>query len=785
VNKLASSSLIGKPEQRIDGLEKAAGTVKYLDDYTAPGLLHAKLATSKLAHATIQSIDCVEAWKVPGVRAIVTGDMFPFHIGPILADRPPLAFDKVRYYGEPVAIVVADHEYQAKKAANLIKIEYEPLPVVNSVEDAFQNNSVLVHENAGQYEKIISNVYPVPGTNIGSHIKIRKGDFVSAWEGCKEKVEATYTFNLSDHAALETRCVRVEINPAGKVIVHSTTQSPYTIKKVLNQFFNIEVGNIIVHAPMLGGAFGGKGTVQLEPIAYLASKAVGGKLVKLQYSREEDLMTAPCHIGLHATIALGANNEGKLIAGQYTFLIDSGAYTDQAAGITRAIALDCTGPYHIPNVWCDSYCMYTNHPYATSFRGYGHPELAFAVERTMDQLAKRLNTDPIQLRAINAIKPGDSSPTQAVITPNNSGDVIKCLERAKELIRWNEGQRIETDAYKVKAKGISVFWKTSTTATNAQSGAIITFEADGSVNLNCAAIELGQGTKTVLAQILAEKLNMPMKKIHVTMDLNTQYDPHQWRTVASSTTFLAGRAVLAAAEDAITQLKRTASIVLQCNEDDLEIGGGRVYLKPNPDYGVQIKDIALGYQYPNGHSIEGQIIGRGKFIQRHLTPMDEQTGFGKPGPWWSVGVQAVEAELDTRDYTYSILKAITVLDGGTIINHATASQQMRGGMYLGLSFASSESFIFDENGVVQNPQLRTYQMLRFGEHPAEYMVEFIESPAVDGPYGARGIGEYGVIGMPGALANCLSTAAQVELNQLPLTPEFIWKVSKENKDDTI
>ncbi|MDQ6597365.1 xanthine dehydrogenase family protein molybdopterin-binding subunit [Bacillus salipaludis] len=771
---------IGKPEQRVDVIEKATGTVRFIGDFSMPNLAHAKLVTSTQAHAKIKYVDVTEAWKCPGVRSIVTGNMFPFHIGPILADRPPLAFNKVRYYGEPIAIVVADHEHQAKKAAKMVKVEYEPLPVVNSVQDAFKNDAPLIHENSGQYVKIISNVYPVQGTNIGSHIKIRKGDFITAWENCATKIKETYSFNLSDHAAMETRGTRVEINPAGKVVVHSNTQSPYTIKKVLNQFFNIPVGDIVVHVPLVGGAFGGKGTVQLEPLAYLASKSIGGKMVKLEYEREEDLITAPCHIGLDATISLGTDKDGKIIAGQYTFLIDSGAYTDQAAGITRAMALDCTGPYDVPNVWCDSYCMYTNHPYATSFRGYAHPELTFAVERTMDQLAKKLTMCPIELRKINAIKPGNTSPTQTVLNASNIGDVEKCIERAKELVKWDEGQRIETDTEMIKSKGISVFWKTSTTATNAQAGAIITFEADGSVNLNCAAIELGQGTKTILAQILAERLKMDMNKIHVTMEVNTQYDPHQWRTVASSTTFLAGRAVMAAADDAISQLKRTAAIALQCSEEDLELGGGRVYLKPSPEYGVKFEDIALGYKYPNGHAVEGQVVGHGKYIQRHLTPMDKETGFGKPGPWWSVGAQAVEVEWNPKDYSYKVIKAVTVLDGGTIINYQTATQQMRGGMYLGLSFASCESFHFDENGVVQNTQLRDYQMLRFGEQPAEYLVDFVESPAADGPYGARGIGEYGVIGMAGALANSLSAAAEVELNYLPLIPEPIWKMRKEN-----
>ncbi|QCJ42310.1 xanthine dehydrogenase family protein molybdopterin-binding subunit [Bacillus sp. S3] len=776
---------VGKPEQRLDAVEKASGAIRYIGDFSIPGLVHAKLVTSTHAHAKINGINVTEAWKVPGVRAIVTGEMFPFHIGPILADRPPLAFEKVRYYGEPLAIVVADHEHQAKKAVQLVKVDYEPLPIVRSVQEAFKTGAPLVHENSGQYMKIISNVYPVQGTNIGSHIKIRKGDFIKTWEHCDTKIKASYSFNLSDHAALETRSTRVEINPAGKVVVHSNTQSPFTIKKVLNQFFNIDVGNIIVHVPLIGGAFGGKGTVQLEPLAYLASKAVGGKMVKLEYDREEDLITAPCHIGLDATISLGTDANGRLIAGQYTFLIDSGAYTDQAAGITRAMAIDCTGPYDIPNVWCDSYCMYTNHPFATSFRGYAHPELTFAVERTMDQLAQKLNMDPIELRKINAIKPGNTSPTQTVLNTNNIGDVEKCIERAKELIQWDEGQRIEVSRNKIKAKGISTFWKTSTTSTNAQSGAVLKFEADGSINLNCAAIELGQGTKTILAQLVAERLKMDIKKIHVTMEINTQYDPHQWRTVASSTTYLAGRAVMAAADDAISQLKRTASIALQCSMEDLEVGGGRVYLKPSPEYGIKIEDIALGYKYPNGHAVEGQVVGHGKYIQRHLTPMDKETGFGKPGPWWSVGTQAVEIEYDTHDFTYKILKAITVLDGGTIINPATATQQMRGGMYLGLSFASRESFIFDKEARVLNPQLRTYQMMRFGEQPIEYLVDFIESPAADGPYGARGIGEYGVIGMAGALANSLSTAAQVDLNRLPLLPELIWRTRKELGNDPV
>lgn len=768
---------VGKSVSRIDFPDKVTGSTKYTNDFTAPGLLHAKMVISPYAHAKIKKIDTSQAWSVMGVQAIVTGEAFPVPVGPLIADRPPLAVHKVRYYGEPVAVVVADSEHTAKKAAELLKVEYEPLPVVNSPSEALQSGAPLVHENVGEYQVQIVGVYPKAHTNIANHTKIRKGNMTKGWAESEVIAEANFSFAPSDHAAMETRCVRAEIRPDGRVIIYSASQGPFIIKKYLHQYFKIDLGKIIVHTPSVGGAFGGKGCVQLEFIAYLASRAVGGKMVKLVNSREEDLISSPVHIGLEATVKLGATREGKLMAAEYRFLFDGGAYSDMAAGISKAAAVDCTGPYRLENVWCDSYCMYTNHTYATSFRGFGHPELTFIMERTMDILAGKLQMDPLELRMRNVITPGDTTPTQTVLTRSNIGDVAKCMERAKQLIQWEEGQRIELGNNKVKAKGISCIWKTSSTPPNAGSGAVLTFNSDGSINLNCAAVEIGQGAKTVLAQIVAEKMKMNMNQIHVSMDATTQYDPHQWKTVASTATIFGGRAVLAAAEDATRQLLRTASIALRCLPEDMEVGGGSVFLKDNPDYGIQIKDIALGYKYPNGNSVGGQVIGRGAYIVKHLTPLEQETGYGKPGPQWTVGAQAVEVELDTKEYTYKITKAVTVLDAGKVINPQAARGQMTGGMCMGLGFASRESFLYNDTGIVQNPQLRDYKLMRFGEQP-DYEVDFVETPFADGPYGARGIGEYGVIGMPASLANSLSAAARVDLNQLPLTPEYIWKTKE-------
>jgi len=767
---------VGKSVPRVDAEDKVAGKARFTSDKITPGMLHAKLHTSCYAHAKIKHIDTSDALRSSGVLAVLTSDAFPHTVGPLLADRPPLAIDKVRYHGEPIAMVVAYTEHEAKKAAEMIRVEYEPLPVVNSPGEALQSHATLVHD--AKYQPQIEGIYPVFGTNIANHTKIRKGNMETGWSESEIIIESDVSFRPSDHAALETRCARAEIMADGRVIIHSASQGPYFIRKMLHQFFHIDIGKIIVHTSLVGGAFGGKGAVQLEFLAYLASKAVGGQMVQVANSREEDLITSPVHIGLEAKVKLGASKEGRLIAAQYRFLFDGGAYSDQGAGVSKAAAADCTGPYRIDHVWCDSYCVYTNHPFATSFRGFAHPELTFAMERAMDILAKKLNMDPFELRLKNAIRPGDTTPTQVLLNASNVGDLPTCITRLKSLIEWDGEQRVQQKDGKITGRGISCIWKTSSTPPDAGSGAILTFNQDGSVNVNTAAIELGQGVKTVIAQILAEKMKMDMKNIHITIDVNTQYDPHQWKTVASTATYFAGRAVLAAADDAIAQLRRIAAIVLKCSADDLDVAWGKVFLKDSPDFWVDIKDIALGYKYPNGNSIEGEVIGRGSYIVRHLTPLDQDTGIGKPGPQWTVGAQAVEVEYDPRDHTYRIVKAATVLDAGKVINPQTAIGQMRGGMFMGLSFACSETFSFNEDGIVQNPQLRTYKMMRFGEQP-QYVVDFVETPFIEGPYGARGIGEYGVIGMPAALANSLSVAAQTELSRLPMLPELIWESKKE------
>ncbi|MDN3015240.1 xanthine dehydrogenase family protein molybdopterin-binding subunit [Paenibacillus sp. BSR1-1] len=767
--------VIGKSVIRKEALEKVTGRAKYTNDYHSVSMLSGHKVISPFGHAKIVDIDTEEAWKVPGVHAILAGNHYPL-TGEAIRDRPVIAVDKVRYHGEVVALVVADSPEQAKTAGDLIKVQYELLPVVNSPTQAFQKDAPLVHERLGEYKKE-EDSHPVPDTNIATHIKIRKGNMEKGWSESDTVVEATFSFAPSDHAAMETRCATAEIMPDGNIIIMTSSQAPFMVKRLISDYFGEDLGKIIVHTPFVGGAYGGKAPVQLEILAYLASKEVGGKPVKIFNTREEDIITSPCHIGLDATVKLGADRNGKIRAAEIQHLWDGGAYSDKAIDVTRSGAVDCTGPYNIENVWCDSYCMYTNHPYASPFRGFSHSELSFVIERTMDLLAQKLNMDPLELRYINAIRPGNTTPTRVRLNKSNLGNLPKCIEKVREIFNWDEGPVKEINERFIRVKGVSCSWKTSTIDTNAPSGAIITFNKDGSLNLMTGVIEIGTGTKTVLAQILAERLKMDVDKIHVRMEVDTQTMPEHFKTVASRGTFMAGRAVLNAADDVINQLKEVAACALRAPKEDLEVADSRVFLRDDPAIGLHFKEVGYGYTYPNGNAIGGQIIGRGKYILRHLTHLDPETGAGKPGPEWSVAAYGVEVEFDRRDYTYRVVKACTVVDIGKVLNEKAALGQVMGAMSMGIAFASRETFYFDELGRVLNPQLRTYRPLRYGENP-EYLVGFVETPQLDSPYGARGVGEFGLMGMPGALGNALSVAAGVSLNHLPLIPELIWKAKE-------
>lgn len=765
---------VGVTVIRKEACDKVTGDAKYTNDFNAAGVLTARTVTSTCAHGKLLLVDTTEALKIPGVRAVLTGQDIVVMTGTSIEDRPPLARNKVRYYGEPIALVVAESDVVAAQAAQRIKADYEPLPVIRDPRQALIIGAVLLHEGLGVYKLPVKDVYPEPGTNICDREKIRKGDIQKGFAESEVIVRGQFDLPRTDHIAMETRGAEARIAADGSVCVRTSTQSPFEVKKTLSKLFALDEGKVIVEAPLVGGAFGGKAGTELEILAYAASRAVGGRPVRIANSRENDIASSPCGMALHAELTFGARRDGTLKAAEMTFLIDTGAYADISPRLAKSIATDCTGPYHIENVSCDSLCVYTNNTYVTSLRGFAHPSLTFCVERMMDKLARALGIEPARLREKNALVPPQASPTQVMLTQSMLGSPTACISQLKTLINWDQGNRIDVGNGIIRAKGMACFWKTSNSPPDAVSGALISFNEDGTVNLNVGCVEIGPAMKTTAAQILSEALKMDINRIHVNMEVKTNVSPRHWKTVASMTVFMVGRAVLKAAEDVVTQLKNLAAAVMKCTPEDLDIDDGRVFLKRDPTVHHVLKDLAHGYQFDSGNSMGGQILGRGSYIMGDLNYLDKETGKGKSGPYWTVGAQALEIEYDMKEHTYHLIKAATVIDAGKVLNPAMAEAVVKGGMCMGLGMGSREYFQHGPDGRVLDTSLRTYKVMHFGQTP-EYLVSFIETPNIDGPYGARGFGEHGVIGMPAALANALSVASGAELDTLPVLPETIWR----------
>lgn len=771
-------SHLGTSPIRTDAPAKVCGSLRFTDDLIRPGTLHAAILYSPQAHAEIKKIETAAAAVAPGVRGVFTGADWPdILIGLYLGDKPPLARGKVRHHGEPVVAVVADDEASALNALRLVKVEYVPLPTVGSPRAALEKGAPLLHPELDSYAKI-PDILPEPGTNVANRTKIRKGDPERAFAEAEVVIEGEFSFPPGDHVAMEPRVAIAEYGADGRLEIDSSTQSPFEVRNLLAKALKIPERRITVRAAPVGGGFGGKAGIMSEPLAGLLAMRFPGRPIRLANTREVDMLSSPGRTGLQSRIRLAARADGTLLAADIEFLFDSGGYGDYAVNVSRAAAISCTGPYNVPNLKADSLCVYTNHPFATAFRGFGHIELSYATERAMDLLAERLQMDPAELRLKNAIRKGDLTPTGAPMD-ENTGDLPACLAQVRARLQWDSKphRRVMPNG-KIRAKGISCFWKAPAIPTFTDAGAVLFFADDGSATLSTGVIEIGQGTHDGLRMLVAEALKTDLDHVRTTRAVDTDRSPHDWTTAASRSLFMAGRAALAAVADAVAQIKRTAAAPLRCDPEDLDVANGRVFLRDEPSHGLPLEQVVLGYVYPNGNAIGGPVIGRGNYIARNLSNMDPATGAGRPWLEWTLGAEGVEIEVDPADGGIRVLTAACTMDVGKVVHPALARGQVVGAMGMGIGYSLFEGFVFDARQVVQNGSLRDYKIMRYGEDP-EYFVDFVETPQGDGPYGLRGLGEQGIVGMPGCLSQAVSLAIGVQLTELPMTPEALWKKAQE------
>jgi len=781
---LTEFKYVGKPFPRVDALEKVTGSTTFAFDLEVPGMLYVKLLRSPLPHAKILEIDDSKARKVPGVVAIATGRDFPIKLGIYVGDRDVLAREKVLWVGHPVAAVVAESLEIAEEAVDLIEVKYEPLEPVFDPIEALKPGAPIIHERLSEYRRLPT-FRPKPGTNIANVFTLRKGDVKRGFEKSDLIVENEFSMPQVSHVYMETMSVIAHYKQSGDVEVWSSTQSPFTVRYLTSICLGIPIRRILVHAPCLGGGFGGKAGLNMEPLAILLSKKAGYRPVKLVLSREENFTSAAVRVGLKAWIKTGVKEDGRLVAEQIKYVFDAGAYADYAVNVGRAAGYAGTGPYDVPNVFIESLTVYTNKPYATAFRGFGHMEFHWCIERQMDIIARKLGMDPLEFRLKNLLKPGTSFTATGVRLREDAGRPDQCVKAVAQALDWGEVPSKPKEPWKFRGKGIACLMKGPAQPPNSASSAIIRFNEDGSVELQVGTSEMGQGTITGLAQIAAEELGIPVEKVKVRPMKSTDSDPYTWQTVGSRSLFMDGRAVIEAARDAKRQVLELASQVLRVPAENLELAEDRVFVKGEPWKEISLSQLVMGYMHPNGESVGGPIVGRGRYIATGMTNLDPESGQGNPTIFETFGAQGVEVEVDVLTGEVKVLRIIAAFDIGRIINPMLLKGQIYGGSVMAMSIALYEQMTFNEEGRLLNPNLTDYKVARANDAPSKIVPILIENPQKDGPYGARGIGELTMLAVPAAIGNAIYNAIGVEIKDLPMTPENVWRQIMKQRPELI
>lgn len=767
---------IGKDVPRVDALEKVTGAAVFTDDVQfGPELLYSRVVRSPVAHALIKSIYFDEALQVPGVRAVVTGADTPGFIGLYLQDRHIFCTDRVRCIGDPVAGIVATSEESAQEACHLVRVEYEPLPAVFDPIEALQPRAPLIHPDLGKYN-VASFLLPEPGTNISNHFKIRKGDVESAFPQCDVILQEEYRVPQIQHVPIEPHVAVARWDVTGEVTLWSSTQSPFTQRNMIAQAFGLSQGKVRVIGNYVGGGFGCKAGVTMEALAVAMAKKVPGRPVKVRLTREEEFFCSFVRQGLVARVKIGATKEGRVLALQVEYYWDGGAYTEYGTNITRAAGYSSTGPYRIPNVKTDSYCVYTNHPVGGPMRGFGMPEIHWSIEQTMDRLAEKLGFDPVQFRLMNCIREGDEVVSGMIMHPTG---LSQCIEEVAKGIDW--GRKSPPSApHRRRGKGIAIMWKAPAMPATAGSEAYVVFNEDGTFNLGVGGQEIGQGTFTVAAQMAAETLGVPVDRVRIAKPVDTRYSPYEWQTVASRLTWSMGNAIRAAASDAKRQILELVSVHWDESPDDLDIRNGEVISYRSERSMPLHKAVVYGLSRHDRTGLAGgPIMGRGSFMPSYVTDLDPDTGQGERGVvHYTTGAEAVELEVDTLTGQVDVLRVVACFDVGKAINPDLVRTQIEGGVVQGLSSALLEALRFDR-GKPRNASLVDYRIMTSVDAPRRIVSMFVEAAQDDGPWGARGVGEHTMVPMAPAVANALYDALGIRFNDMPLTAESIFLALQE------
>ncbi len=744
----------GRELPRLEARAKVTGRAQYTHNLRLPGMLYGKVFRSTVPHGRIRRIDTAAARALDGVHRVITGEDIrrlipePYY-GPAFHDQPILALDKVRHVGEPVAVALAADPHVAERAVQLIAAEYDELPAVYD-EVAAMRPDIVVHDMlkpAGTFADL-KHLKGRTGTNVALDYHLRRGDPDEAFKSAAHVFEHTFKTQQCLHVPFEPFVAMAE--PADNaLVIHTSNQTPSFVRTEIARLLGWPENRVRVKVPYLGGGFGAKVYVKLEALV-AALALIVRRPVKVALTMEEQFYVITKHPTTFR-IKSGVDTDGRIVARACEVFWNGGAYADIGPRVTQKSGFTSPGPYDIDNVRIDSYELYTNRTPAGALRGFGIPQLVWAYESHTDLIARELDVDPVAFRRRNILRDGRP---QASGTAMKDAAVAEVLETLAARMGWNDNQPFDHGGGAIRrGRGIAIGFKASISPTT--SVAIVNVSADGSAVLYTSTVDMGQGSDTAYAQIVAEVLAVKTEAVRI-VHPDTDVTPYDMGTLGSRSLFHMGNAVRLAAEDALAKLRALAA----------EAG-----LPEGTNYPpAEIFKKRFGMQ-------AGNVIGAASFMPTYKSP-DPQTGLSdNVTPFWMIGGAGAEVAVDTETGAVRVEKLVNAADCGRPINPAVARTQLSGAATMQLGFTLSEVMLLD-GGQVTNASLADYKIPGIRDIPP-MQSELVAAEQHSGPFGAKGLGESGTFGVSPAIANAIHDAVGVRITELPITAEAVFRALRQ------
>ena len=750
-------SVIGKSVIRDDALSKAEGKAKFVADIIIPDMLHAAVLRSPHAHALIKQINDQKAREYPGVEAILWAKDIPaknvVHV--IYDDQPLLAGSIVKYIGEPIAVIAAIDEQTARHALNLIEIKYESLSAVTDFEHARDKQAPQLYKDQNTFAKY----------------KIRKGDVNKAFSKAAFEYSGTFFTPYQEHAYLETQGMIVVPEKDGLLVI-GAMQCPFYVQGTVADVTGLSLAKVQVKQAVTGGGFGGKEDVPSILAGHTAILAYHlQKPVRLIYRRDEDMISMSKRHPSRTDIKVACDRSGALIGVEVKYQIDAGAYSTLSPVVLWRGAVHAAGAYSVPNVKIDAYALATNHVPCGAFRGFGSPQILFAVESELDELAKKVGLDPAEFRHKNLLNKGDLTATGYKI-PGSCG-LQETYDKALKQSNWKNLKKEFSGQKSSIKKGIgisTVFYGVGLGAGGkhlARTGAFLQIDADGSVQIAVGTTEMGQGMQTVLRQIAAQGLGISYEDVSI-LQVDTSRVPDSGPTVASRSTTMTGMAILDACGQALEVLTTAAAEMLKSDRSNVQFINGFCLVENE-------KKLKFSMVVKRCFALRMPMAFQG-FASSPDTSWDPKTGQGKAYVVYSYATNVVKVAVNTKTGEITVEKIWAAHDVGQAINPAAVRGQIEGGSLQGLGYALMEN-MKTEGGRITNPDLATY-MIPTAEDTPEISSIIVEHPFPEGPFGAKGFGEQPLMGIAPAITNAIYDAVGVRIYELPASAETVWGLLK-------